>query len=70
MHGLKEFIGLLQVNCEEFNLFCIANRQVKRDNTIRISETPAAIEATPKLDLSFKEGQTIKLNFSVSVSIC
>lgn len=46
-------------------------RQVKREEKVEIggsSGNMEALSAGPKLDLSLKEGQTITLNFAVTIS--
>lgn len=51
------------------NIVCF--RQVKREEKVEVGGSSGNMEelsAGPKLDLSLKEGQTITLNFAVSVS--
>ena len=43
---------------------CVSLRWVKQDN--EISKNSGAADSGPKLDLGFKEGQTITLNIGVT----
>ena len=48
---------------------CFFGRWVKREESAEADADSTLQDNTPKLDLGFKEGQTIKINIGVSLGI-